>query len=283
MGFVAHAPCLPGYSAGGEDRGKDPGNNDSRLRLENIVLALAEFITKIPLDKVHLIGHDWGSVIAQAYAVKFPGSLKSLTVVSVPFDLMANALRLDPGQLRRSNYMAEMMSPSAERRLVGEGWLEFLVDTWSPSFRRTERNALLKNVRATFADPLVTRSSVDYYRVNVGLSSRAFHSFLTLLKPITDSPLLLHIITPLLYLLSYFLRIPYCHRHPVDLRLDDCQMDRRRVLMVCGEEDGCVSPELFKCMKDQVNVEILGGGHWCFLEEEDEFFTTVLHHVRGNN
>jgi pimeloyl-ACP methyl ester carboxylesterase len=55
-----------------------------------------------------LVGHDWGAAIAWQTASRAPERLRSLTVVSVPHPLaFTHALRTDPDQQRRSQYMRD--------------------------------------------------------------------------------------------------------------------------------------------------------------------------------
>ena len=64
-------------------------------------------------EKVNLIGHDWGAVVAWAFAIWHPERLYKLSILNVPHPaVMLNFLRRgDPEQLRRSWYVFAFQIP----------------------------------------------------------------------------------------------------------------------------------------------------------------------------
>ena len=64
-------------------------------------------------EKVNLIGHDWGAVVAWALAIWHPERLHKLGILNVPHPaVMLNFLRRgDPEQLRRSWYVFAFQTP----------------------------------------------------------------------------------------------------------------------------------------------------------------------------
>ncbi|MFE5536257.1 alpha/beta fold hydrolase [Streptomyces sp. NPDC056519] len=74
--------------------------------------------------RFHLVGHDWGGVVAWGFATAHPELLASLTVVSTPHPrAMRAALRSDPDQMRRSAYIQRFRLPegTAEAELLSDG------------------------------------------------------------------------------------------------------------------------------------------------------------------
>ncbi|WP_306360062.1 alpha/beta fold hydrolase [Nocardia sp. CC227C] len=56
--------------------------------------------------KAHIVGHDWGGIVAWAFAIRFPDMVDRLGLLNYPHPvLFAKALRSDPRQLLRSWYM----------------------------------------------------------------------------------------------------------------------------------------------------------------------------------
>ena len=116
-------------------------------RLACDVLGLAGALS--PRRPVHLLGHDWGSIAAQASIAHAPERFASAITVAVPHvaQLLHN-LRLHPAQLSRSAYIAffqlPLLPPLAIARLA---LIERLWRRWSPGF--TPPTGHVEQVRAT--------------------------------------------------------------------------------------------------------------------------------------
>jgi epoxide hydrolase 4 len=92
------APDMRGY--GGTDA--PPRVRDYSIDI--LARDVDELITALGVERVHLVGHDWGGAIAWEVAQRYPDRLLTLTVINCPpYQLMMRELtRLD--QLRRSWY-----------------------------------------------------------------------------------------------------------------------------------------------------------------------------------
>jgi pimeloyl-ACP methyl ester carboxylesterase len=74
--------------------------------------------------RFHLVGHDWGGLIAWPYAARHADRLASLTVLSTPHSkAFLEAIRNDPEQRRMSAYIGVFRRPGhvAEAALLGDG------------------------------------------------------------------------------------------------------------------------------------------------------------------
>jgi pimeloyl-ACP methyl ester carboxylesterase len=93
------APDMRGY-----------GGTDAPARVRDYTIDIlardvAELIDALGVDKVHLVGHDWGAVIAWEVAQRHGARLHSLTAINCPpYQVMLRELRRFD-QLRRSWYM----------------------------------------------------------------------------------------------------------------------------------------------------------------------------------
>ncbi|MFS3127009.1 alpha/beta fold hydrolase [Nocardioides sp. Bht2] len=76
QGFRTFAPDQRGYSPGARPKGRKP------YRVPELVSDIAALIDRIG-EPVHLVGHDWGSIVAWSTAAEHPESIRSLTAVSV--------------------------------------------------------------------------------------------------------------------------------------------------------------------------------------------------------
>jgi pimeloyl-ACP methyl ester carboxylesterase len=68
-----------------------------------------------------LVGHDWGGVVAWAFAAHFPERLSGLAILSAPHPgILAEALASDPAQQAASAYMERLRAPGAAERLAAD-------------------------------------------------------------------------------------------------------------------------------------------------------------------
>lgn len=84
------------------------------------VLAFADVLNA---PGFHLVGHDWGGLVAWGVAAAFPNRLQSMAVLSTPHpDAFAAAFRTDPDQQRRSNYFKLFNVPNhaAEKAFLAD-------------------------------------------------------------------------------------------------------------------------------------------------------------------
>src|SRR5690349_18848882 len=84
------------------------------------VRALAE---KLGAKKFVLVGHDWGGVIAWAFAAAHPEMLDKLIIVNAPHPtVFARELANNPDQQKASSYFNLFSSPAAETTLGQNGF-----------------------------------------------------------------------------------------------------------------------------------------------------------------
>ncbi|WP_245562721.1 alpha/beta fold hydrolase [Nocardia araoensis] len=77
-GVSTWAPNQRGYSAGARPDGVEA------YRLAELVSDVLGLCDELALDSVHLVGHDWGAVVAWAVAARHAERVASLTAVSMP-------------------------------------------------------------------------------------------------------------------------------------------------------------------------------------------------------
>jgi pimeloyl-ACP methyl ester carboxylesterase len=115
-GLRVVAPDLRGYSPDARpDRVED-------YRLPLLVEDVVAVLDHLGAESAHIVGHDWGAAIAWHLAARHPDRVRTLTAVSVPHPVaFAEALRSDPDQRARSQYMRDWQSPDAEQALLDGG------------------------------------------------------------------------------------------------------------------------------------------------------------------
>jgi pimeloyl-ACP methyl ester carboxylesterase len=104
-GFRTLAPDQRGYSSDARPSERAAYRPDA---LAGDVIALAD---QAGVDRFHVVGHDWGAVVAWYLAAADPARIATLTAVSVPHPAaMAHAWRTSP-QALRSWYMLAFQVP----------------------------------------------------------------------------------------------------------------------------------------------------------------------------
>jgi len=106
-GYRVIVPDQRGYNLSDKPKGIHSYRIDTLL---NDILGLVDIVG---YDQINLIGHDWGAVVAWAFAIWYPDHLHGLGILNVPHPaVMLNFLRRgDPEQLRRSWYIFAFQIP----------------------------------------------------------------------------------------------------------------------------------------------------------------------------
>lgn len=115
-GWRVVVPDLRGYSPDARPEGLE------HYRMPVLVGDVLAVLDHVGAVQAHVVGHDWGAAIAWQLAARHPDRVRTLTAVSVPHPLaFAEALRSDPDQQARSQYMRDWRSPDAEESLLDAG------------------------------------------------------------------------------------------------------------------------------------------------------------------
>ncbi len=258
-GFPDHALSyrhqLPAFAAAGYRaisvtlRGYEPGSIPRQGGNENFaIIRLAEdviaWIEQLNVGKVHLVGHDWGAVIAYVVAAMAPEKLHSVTAMAVPHlgRFSQEAFRKYPVQLRYSWYMFFFQLRGIADWAVERNNFQFirkLWQDWCPTWNLPEKD--LDAVIETLAQPGVKKSALGYYRAMFDFSSSAYKETARQTRKKITVPL----------------------------------------LAITGADDGCIHTDVFKKMMRQEDFEhslrveqIVGAGH--FLHQEKPAILNAL-------
>ncbi|MBB1031353.1 alpha/beta hydrolase [Dietzia sp. SLG310A2-38A2] len=117
QGLRVVAPAQRGYSTGARP------DEVGAYAIEHLSADALAVVDHLGLERVHVLGHDWGASVAWWLAAHHPGRVASLTVVSVPhLSAFARALESDADQQARSAYFALFrQEDKAEEVLLEDG------------------------------------------------------------------------------------------------------------------------------------------------------------------
>jgi pimeloyl-ACP methyl ester carboxylesterase len=103
-------------------------------RVPVIVEDVRALAVKLKARKFVLVGHDWGGVIAWAFAAAHPEMLSKLVIVNAPHPtVFARELANNPAQQKASSYFNLFNSPQAEKFLAQNDFatLQGLMKPWA--------------------------------------------------------------------------------------------------------------------------------------------------------
>ena len=105
-GYYVVAPDQRGYNLSSKPAGV------KSYTPEKLTADIVELIGQLGKEKVVLVGHDWGGVVAWAIAMHHPYLLQKLVILNMPHPgVMQQHLRQNPRQMLRSWYAAAIQIP----------------------------------------------------------------------------------------------------------------------------------------------------------------------------
>jgi len=129
-------------------------------RIPVIVEDVRVLAAKLDARKFVLVGHDWGGVIAWAFAAQHPEMLGKLVIINAPHPtVFARELAQNPDQQKASSYFNLFNSPQAEQALSAN---EFsgLFQAFGSALNAEDRKEYL----AAWKQPGGLTGGLNYYR-----------------------------------------------------------------------------------------------------------------------
>lgn len=156
--FHVVVPDLRGYNLS-----EKPPKGYDVLTLTDDVLALAR---RLSGERVRVVGHDWGGMLAWVFAIRFPEATEKLVVLNAPHPARFAEEVRRPRQFLRSTYALFFRIPRLPELLLGAN------RCWSLT-RMMRRSAVVKDAfsdedveryREAMARPGALTAALNYYR-----------------------------------------------------------------------------------------------------------------------
>jgi len=131
-------------------------------------------IDALGYQKVNLVGHDWGALVAWTLANKYPDRLHRMSIMNVPHPaVIRRFLQRDFDQIRRSWYVFFFQFP-----WIPEAWMRR--DDWRGAVRALRGSANIHSFtnediekhKEAWSQPGAIKSMINWYRASIQLMSK---------------------------------------------------------------------------------------------------------------
>ena len=157
-GFRAVAPDLRGYG------GSDAPAGEAAYAIEVLVEDVRDLVAVLGRERVHLAGHDWGSVVGWATASVHPELLLTWTALSVPHPYeWQRAALIDPDQQARSSYIQLFLVEGKAEEVLSAGGHQRLIAMYQGVMPERTVDRYVRSM----SRPGRLTAALNYYRANL--------------------------------------------------------------------------------------------------------------------
>jgi pimeloyl-ACP methyl ester carboxylesterase len=156
-------PDMRGYNLSDKPEGVN------EYKIEFLMDDIKGLIESISLGKVFLAGHDWGGIVAWAFAEKYPEMLQKLSILNAPhMKIFQQKLATDKNQQEASYYIFEFHKANGEEFLFKDDykWLKFAVFEGMKN-KKNFTDFDKEQYISAWTQPGAILGGVNYYRANV--------------------------------------------------------------------------------------------------------------------
>jgi pimeloyl-ACP methyl ester carboxylesterase len=161
-GFRCIVPEQRGYNRSDKPEGID------HYRVEKLAGDVAGLLDALELPRAHIVGHDWGGVVAWATASLHPERVDRLVTMNGPHPLHARReLLTNPAQLLRSYYIFIFQIPGVAERYIMKP--DFLARAFRGAAAHPEvfTDEVLAVFREAMEQPGAARGMLSWYRASM--------------------------------------------------------------------------------------------------------------------
>jgi len=170
-GYRVFAPNMRGYGQSSKPADISDYHVDELIRDVDAIRRYAD------VEKIHLVGHDWGAMVAWWYALNKSEHLASLTILNVPHPkVFLSTLRKSPMQMLKSWYVFYFQIPKLpELTLPVNNYFFFRDILKRTSNRGSYQDEDIKELVDHWKIPGAMRGMVNYYRSAMRSQPKARH------------------------------------------------------------------------------------------------------------
>jgi pimeloyl-ACP methyl ester carboxylesterase len=165
-GFSVWAPDLRGYNL------SDRPVEKSAYELDNLVADVVALVKETGYPRAHIVGHDWGGIIAWAIAERFPELVNRLVILNAPHLKLYLEKVKCPRQMLRSWYVLFFQMPKLPEFALAAGNFRAVRNMFrsSPYIKTAFSDSDIENYIQGLSQPGALTASLNYYRANLTVS-----------------------------------------------------------------------------------------------------------------
>lgn len=169
QGFRVWAPDQRGYNL------SDKPDKVSDYRIEQLAADVAGLIKASGKEKVFLVGHDWGGIVAWRVARAYPELLHKLVILNAPHEAaMKEQVLHHPLQLVKSSYIAFFQLRHLPEKLLSlSNWEPAAKALQNTSRKGTFTEEELQHYRIAWSNSKAMRTMINWYRALVSKSAES--------------------------------------------------------------------------------------------------------------
>ncbi len=196
LGWHAVAPDLRGYGGSTRPKGR------AAYRIDNLVEDAAALFDALGARQRLLIGHDWGGMIAWAFAIRRARPLDGIAILNAPHPQAYRKAVRHWRQRLRSWYILFFQLPWLPERKLGAGRAAAVGRILQRSSLRADTfpPEIVDHYRDNAAEPGALTAMINYYRANFDVRAMArgpgVHAPMLLLWGDKDTALGPELVTP---------------------------------------------------------------------------------------
>jgi pimeloyl-ACP methyl ester carboxylesterase len=162
-GFSVWAPDLRGYNL------SDRTAEKSAYELDNLVADVVALVKETGYPRAHIVGHDWGGIIAWAVAERFPALVDRLVILNAPHLKLYLEKVKCPKQMLRSWYVFFFQLPKLPEAALAAGNFRAVRDMFKlyPCVKTAFSDSDIENYIRGLSQPGALAASLNYYRANL--------------------------------------------------------------------------------------------------------------------
>lgn len=163
QGFRVWAPDQRGYNL------SDKPDKVSDYRIEQLAADVAGLIKASGKEKVFLVGHDWGGIVAWRVARVYPELLHKLVILNAPHEAaMKEQVLHHPLQIVKSSYIAFFQLRHLPEKLLSlSNWEPVAKVLQNTSRKGTFTEEELQHYRIAWSNSNGMRTMINWYRALV--------------------------------------------------------------------------------------------------------------------
>lgn len=162
-GYRVVAPDLRGYNL------SDKPRRVSDYRVEALADDVAGLIRALGAEKAHVVGHDWGAMVAWVFAMRHPSLLDRLAILNVPHPARYMKSLRTLRQVRKSWYVFFFQLPWLPERGFTRDNFRALRNLfrYDPMRKGAFTDEDIERCVAAAAQPGAMTAAINYYRASV--------------------------------------------------------------------------------------------------------------------